>query len=136
MPFVLDSSVVLAWLLPDENSDAADKIAATLETDVAAVPPIWPFEVCNALLMAQRRGRIQDGEIARLAAALSVLPIEVVQGTVATSIAPLAGLARRLGLTAYDASYVDLAKRRSLPLATLDARLRAACEQEGVRVLP
>ncbi|HSG46523.1 MAG TPA: type II toxin-antitoxin system VapC family toxin [Longimicrobiales bacterium] len=40
--------------------------------------------------------------------------------------------ARVRGLSAYDASYLDLAMRYGIPLATLDQRLRAAAEAEGV----
>lgn len=136
MPFVLDSSVALAWLLPDEAGDAADALAAQLETDFAAVPDIWPLEICNALITAQRRGRISDGDIDRLAAAVANLPIEVVPAAPERSIGVLASLAKRLGLTAYDAAYVDLAKRNSMALATLDARLRGACRKEGIKTLP
>ncbi|MGA8052596.1 MAG: type II toxin-antitoxin system VapC family toxin [Burkholderiales bacterium] len=136
MPFVLGSSVTLAWLLPDEASEDAETLAARLETDVATVPAVWPLEICNALLMAQRRGRIPGSDIERLAAALADLPIEVDRSVSELSIAALASLARRLKLTAYDAAYIDLAKRRSLALATLDARLRSACKKEGIAVLP
>ena len=79
MAFVLDSSVTLAWLLPDEGSEDVDKLADRLEQESAIVPSIWALEVGNALLVAQRRGRIKDDELARLAAALDGLPIEVDQ---------------------------------------------------------
>jgi predicted nucleic acid-binding protein len=79
-------------------------------------------------------GRVSDSDLDRFATALAELPIEVARDPAAPSIA--SQLARRLHLTAYDAAYLELAKRRSLPLATLDARLRAACGREGVTVLP
>ncbi|MGI8642698.1 MAG: type II toxin-antitoxin system VapC family toxin [Thermomicrobiales bacterium] len=41
-------------------------------------------------------------------------------------------LARDFGLTMYDASYVELAGRRSLPLATLDSQMRSVCRRAGV----
>jgi len=59
MAFVLDSSVALAWLLPDEDTEALDALADRLEQEPAHVPATWPLEVGNALLMAQRRARIK-----------------------------------------------------------------------------
>lgn len=136
MPFILDSSVALAWLLPDEGSDALDLLADRLEQDSAQVPGIWPLEVGNALLVAQRRGRIKDGELGRMLALLDRLPIEIdCEGSKAGVLA-IAQLAKQLGLTTYDAAYVELAHRRGLPLATLDQRLRAACDAMHVQVLP
>jgi len=136
MAFVLDSSVALAWLLPDGGSDATDALADRLAQESVLVPSIWPLEVGNALLMAQRRSRITDDDLTRLATALSALPIEVDQAADRPALGALLQLARQLGLTTYDAAYVELAKRRELPLATLDARLRQACLGVRVPVLP
>jgi predicted nucleic acid-binding protein len=136
MPFVLDSSVTLAWLLPDEGSEAVDQLADRLQQDSASVPSIWTLEVGNALLVAQRRGRIKDDELARMIAALDSLPIEVDAEAAKAGVLAIVGLAKRLGLTAYDATYVELAHRQGLPLATLDERLRSACVSMQVPVLP
>ena len=136
MPFVLDSSVALAWLLPDEVNEAVDRLADRLEQDSASVPGIWPLEVGNALLVAQRRGRIKDDELARLIGALEGLPIEVDQEAARPSLLTIVAFAKKLGLTTYDASYVELACRQAVPLATLDERLRAACAAMQVPVLP
>jgi predicted nucleic acid-binding protein len=136
MPFVLDSSVALAWLLPDEGSEGVDQLADRLEQDSASVPSIWALEVGNALLVAQRRGRIKDDELARMIAALDSLPIEVDGEAAKAGVLAIVGLARKLGLTTYDAAYVELAHRQGLPLATLDERLRVACAAMQVPVLP
>lgn len=136
MPFVLDSSVTLAWLLPDEGSEAVDQLADRLEQDSAIVPAIWALEVGNALLVAQRRGRIKDAELARMVAALDALPIEVDQEAARSALLAILALAKKLALTSYDAAYVELAHRQALPLATLDARLREACMAMRVPVLP
>jgi len=136
MAFVLDSSVALAWLLPDEGGEALDRLADRLQHETAHVPCIWPLEVGNALLVAQRRGRIRDSELARMMAALDRLPVEVdVEGSKA-GVRGIAEVARSHGLTTYDAAYVDLAHRRSIALATLDDRLRKVCETLGVPLLP
>lgn len=70
MPFVLDSSVALAWLLPDEGSEAIEPLADRLERDTVRVPNIQAIKVGNALLAAQRRDRIKNYELARMIAAL------------------------------------------------------------------
>jgi predicted nucleic acid-binding protein len=136
MPFVLDSSVTLAWLLPDEGNEAVDQLADRLEHDSATVPSIWALEVGDALLVAQRRGRIKDDDFARLIAALDGLPIEVDQEAAPPALLTIVSFAKKLGLTTYDAAYVELAHRQGLPLATLDARLRAASAAMHVPVLP
>ena len=88
------------------------------------------------MLVAQRRARIGDDDLLRMRRALAALPIEVeaVAGDHVLSL--VSDLGRRLEITSYDAAYVELAARRRLPLATLDARLRKACAALKVEVLP
>jgi predicted nucleic acid-binding protein len=136
MPFVLDCSVTLAWLLPDERGAATDTLADELERTTAIVPAIWPFEVANALLVAQRRARIGNDDLIRVRRALSALPIEVDAVSSDHVLAAVSDLGRRLNITSYDAAYVNLAARRHLPLATLDERLRKACAALKIQVLP
>src|SRR5258706_5045274 len=133
MSFVLDSSVALSWLLPDEANERTDALADALEQANAYVPAIWSLEVGNALLMAQRRKRVSDSEFKRCVAALSALPIEV---DVAAKLPGVLSIAQRLNLTSYDAAYLELAQRRGLPLATLDDRLRQACKGLKGTVVP
>jgi predicted nucleic acid-binding protein len=136
MSFVLDCSVTLAWLLPDEDGAAVDTLAEELARTNAVVPAIWPYEVVNALQVAQRRARIGDDDLARMWSALAALPIEieaVAKDRVFSAVAHLGG---RLAITTFDAAYVELAARRKLPLATLDARLRKACASLKIEVLP
>ena len=136
MAFVLDCSVTLAWLLPDEDGAAVDALADELARTTALVPAIWPYEVVNALQVAQRRARIGDDDLIRVWTALSALPIEVEAVAKDHVFSAVAHLGRQLGITSYDAAYVELAARRKLPLATLDARLRKACASLQVEVLP
>ena len=118
MAFVLDSSVALAWLLPDERGEATDALADRLEQEPAHVPAIWPLEVGNALLTAQRRARINDDELAGFVVAVSGLPIEVDPAMGDAALVVVLSIARDLALTAYDAAYIERAKRLALPLAT------------------
>lgn len=129
MSFVLDCSVTLAWLLPDEISARADAWLDQLSTRGALVPPIWGLEVGNALLMAVRRKRLSRPGFDRAFERLGALPIEV-DG--AGPLSSILGIAAQSGLTSYDAAYLELAKRRGLPLATLDTKLSDACRKFGV----
>ncbi len=133
MAFVLDSSVALAWLLPDETNERTDALADRLEQESAHVPSIWPLEVGNALLTALRRRRINAGAFDRCISVLSALPIETDS---TAGLARVLAIARRFGLTSYDAAYLELAQRRSLPLATLDEKLGQACKALKLPVLP
>ena len=135
MAFVLDSSIALAWVLPDEQFAEVDAIAERLERESALVPVIWPLEICNALLMAQRRSRITTKQVSTALEALAGLAIEVdVDASMAAAGRGLA-LAQSLNLTVYDAMYLELAARRSCALASMDKRLRAACRAARISLL-
>lgn len=136
MPFILDSSVALCWVLPDESSQAVDRLCDRLADDVAVVPPVWPLEIGNALLVGVRRGRLTSRELSRLVSAIRALPVEIDSASTARSLAETLVIAERYDLTTYDASYIELAKRRGVALATLDQRLRKACSLAKVALLP
>lgn len=128
--FVVDASVSAAWVLPDE---ATGFTAAALQATAAGavwVPVLWGLEMTNLLLSAQRRRRIGAAKRAELAAGLAALRLQVCREPVA--LVTLDALAADHGLTAYDACYLELALRRRLPLATLDADLLAAMQRCGV----
>jgi predicted nucleic acid-binding protein len=135
MAFVLDCSVALAWVLPDEGNDYADGLLNRLVAEGAIVPPVWPLEVGNVLLVALRQRRIRQTELEPIIERLARLPIEVDVRATDHALAAVLVLAGQHGLTTYDASYLDLAQRRGLPLATLDKQLRAACGAAKVEVL-
>ena len=136
MPFVLDSSVALAWILPDEHSDAVDQIADRLENDIAVVPAVWPLEVLNALLTASRRARIGAENMQRLLSHLASLPIEIEQTDLVQTLEAVSALALHHGITSYNAAYVEVAKRRGIPLATLDRELKAVSLAESLSAIP
>ena len=136
MPFVLDSSVALAWVLPDESNPALDRLCDRLSNDVALVPPIWPLEIGNALLVAVKRGRLTTRDLNRLTSELRALPVEIDTASTARSLDETLSLAQRYDLTTYDASYVELAQRRNVALATLDHRLRKVCSSAKLSLLP
>ena len=133
--FVVDNSVVMAWCFQDETSPYADDILDRLENVSGFVPSIWPLEVCNVLLAAERKKRISEAGSARFITLLSELPIIVEQESPERMIKEIFALARQHKLSTYDASYLDLAMRKGLPIATQDKNLLAAAEQSKVAIL-
>jgi predicted nucleic acid-binding protein len=130
--FVLDGSVTLVWGFTDENDDYATAILDKLPDLQAYVPSLWPLEVANALLVGERRGRTTPADAAHFLAILGTFPITVDDETVARAWVETMHLARAHKLSAYDASYLELAMRLGLPLATLDDKLKVAAISVGV----
>jgi predicted nucleic acid-binding protein len=130
--FVVDASITLAWCLDDEASEAADRALARLESEEAVAPSVWPLEVANGLLTAERRGRLDISDVARVRDLLLALPVGVEAVDLGFALTEVNELARTLGLSAYDAAYLALAARRGLELATADSRLRQAALTAGV----
>lgn len=130
--FVLDSSVTLSWLFPDERSGTSGIWLDRLAQEGACVPELWPLEVGNALLTAQRRGRIFEEQRLKALRALTDMPIEIDRETSRRAWRETMQLAETHGLTLYDATYLELAIRRDLPLATFDESLEAAARRFGL----
>ena len=132
MSWVLDSSLALAWALPDEFSQRADKFLDQLTPDSGFwVPALWWYEVSNALLMAQKRKRIKEIDRLQAIDLLSQLPLQT--DTADTGIARyIQELAFAHSLSAYDASYLELALRKSFGLATFDDQLKKAADKAGL----
>jgi predicted nucleic acid-binding protein len=120
---VVDASVALAWCFADEQEPYAVAVLRLLESRAAIVPSVWPLEVANALVIAERRGRLQPARTAELIAEIAKLGIEVDSPTSSQVWKETLTLARRYRLSVYDAAYLELAIRESLPLATLDQAL-------------
>lgn len=133
MPFVLDASVTCAWLLPDEENAFAERCLDALTSDMAIVPAIWWFEVRAMLITAERRGRLAVEQTRGALALLARYPIEQDRSP---EEATMLRLARKHDLTIYDASYLELALRLALPLATLDRKLETAATGEKLRPMP
>jgi predicted nucleic acid-binding protein len=135
MSLVLDSSVALAWIYADEATEAVLNIFERVHREVAWIPALWRWEVANALQMNVRRGRhgaaFRDEALSNIAC----LPIKVDGQAEPEAWLGALVIAERHGLTVYDASYLEIALRRKIPLATLDHELRTAAKGEGVELL-
>jgi predicted nucleic acid-binding protein len=135
MSLVLDSSAALGWIYPDEASDAATKIFELVAASGAWVPSLWPIEVGNSLQVGLRRGRIDRVYRENALTDLRKLAIAVDEETSQFAWTSAMHLSDRFHLTLYDAVYLELAQRRSLPLASLDAALCAAARAIGIAVI-
>ena len=136
MPFVLDASVTMAWCFADEGTTFTEAVLDRLRVEGAVVPAVWSLEVTNTLVLGERRQRASPAEIVAFARLLQTLPIEIEAASeLSTALGPVHALAREHGLSSYDASYVELALRRGLPVATLDARMLTAAARLGVPVI-
>ena len=130
--FVIDNSVVMAWAFEDETTSYTDAILERLATTAAIVPVIWPLEVVNVLLVAERRQRLTQADSIRFITLLSLLPIYIEPGWHHDHMEKLLAIGRANNLSSYDASYLYLAMQKGLPLATLDHELMAAAEQTKI----
>lgn len=130
--FVLDNSVTMSWCFPDEHDSYAQEVLKSLPGVAAAVPALWPLEVANILLVGERRGRISQADSATFIGLLEGLPIRIDDETSEHAMKASLNLARAQNLSVYDASYLELALRRGLPIATLDAKLKAAAAALGI----
>jgi predicted nucleic acid-binding protein len=134
--FVADSSAGVAWAVPAQASEATD----TLLRDVASgrsfvVPVLWMFEVANALILLQRRRRMNSSDCQLARHVIGRLrPIFDEEGPQLT-LSKIWDLADENGLSVYDATYLELALRKGLPLASRDSALNKAARRSGVKAL-
>ena len=135
MSLVLDSSITLAWVYTDEVTPAVRQVFELISQNGAWVPGLWRLEVANVLEMSVRRKRHSAAFRDATLADLAQLPIQVDAETDRQAWGATLHLAVRYGLTLYDAAYLDLAVRRSCPLATLDEDLRRAASKEKLSLL-
>lgn len=135
MSLVLDSSICVAWSFKEEHTRAILQVLDAVIMNGAVVPPLWRLEVANAFQMAVHRRTIEASDRDAFLADLACLNIEVDPDTDAQAWGVTLQLADRFRLTLYDAAYLELAQRRSLPLATLDAKTRAAAQTLSIPLL-
>ena len=135
MSFVLDNSVALSWCFEDEQTPSVMALLDRVVETGAMAPLLWPLEALNGLLVAERRRRLTAAQRAELTGLLRALPITLDDDTAEKSWEDTVRLAERFTLSVYDATYLELAQRRRLPLASKDRALRSAAAALGVVVL-
>ena len=136
--FVLDASVTMSWLLGDAKP--ADRTYAETVLDAlgnpdctARVPMTWALEISNVVARAEARGFVEEAQSEAFLEMLASVSIQPDDATFARALTDTLHLARRYGLSSYDASYLELALRAGLPLATLDTDLSKAARKAGVK---
>jgi predicted nucleic acid-binding protein len=136
--FVLDASVTMTWLLGDANAADRNYALSVLEAlkqadSHAEVPATWSLEVSNVIARAEAKGLLLEAQSEAFLEMLSSAPIRADIATCAQALGSTLNLARRYRLSAYDASYLELALRSGYALATLDTDLAKAARNAGVR---
>ena len=131
---VLDASVVAAWYLRGQSTTGADQLLQDAPDLQFAVPHIFPSELANFLLVAERDRRITATRSREILDDLSGYEVSVAEAPSISEVGALLALARNEGLSAYDATYLDLAAREGLVLASRDGALLRAAGRRGVQV--
>jgi predicted nucleic acid-binding protein len=130
VPFVADNSVVIGWFSRDQATPYTDRLYKRLSRDEVIVPSVWPYEFANALAVLERR-RILAAPLADEIVAQATRLVARVDAP-PPSPALLLALARRHGLSAYDAAYLELAQRLGITLAARDSPLARAASAAGL----
>jgi len=135
MPFVLDASMTMSWCFADESTPYSRRVLDSLLDSYVEVPALWTFEIANVLAVNEKRQRLTKAASVEFLQTLSGLDIRIDRSFPMVDGKVLLPLVWRYGLTAYDAAYLELAKRKGLPLATFDKELIAAASLEGVALV-
>ena len=136
MTFVIDASVAISWLFADEQTSLCMNLLQQVTRAGAVVPSLWPLEIASALQTAVKRTRIDIVYRDSTLKSLVRLPLEIDPDTSECAWTTTLKLADMHQITVYDASYLELALRRGLPLATRGDQLAAAASSAGATLLP
>jgi predicted nucleic acid-binding protein len=134
--FVLDNSVTMRWFFGDGKPQElayVGKVLDAMKVATAIVPTTWGLEVANVIARAEAKALVTEARSGAFLEMLDGVSIEVDAATFAHALESTLQLARRYKLSAYDASYLELALRRGISLATLDEDLQKAAKKAGVK---
>jgi predicted nucleic acid-binding protein len=136
MAFVIDASVGFAWVYPGQATPETDELLNKVaDGSMVVVPALWFLEMANVLLIAQRRQRLTAAQRKIALGTLTAMQFTMDDEGARNAFDKISDLAEKYGLTIYDATYLELALRRSLPLASRDQALKNAAKQCGVKLL-
>ena len=131
MAFVADNSVVLAWFVSSQSTAYSEKMLRRVAREPIHVPVVWSLEFSNALRQLERRRKLKPDATAELLDAVDALGLQIDASPPGQR--RLLDLARQYDLSVYDASYLELAIRLAVPLATQDGALAAAATKAGLK---
>ncbi len=135
--FVLDASVTIRWALQDgsvADRAYADQVLESFAVTSAWVPALWYTETTHVLRCAENDGKFGESALTGFVYHLGQLPIDLDAAAPSGIQLAVAAISREFKLSGYDAQYLELARRRNLPLATLDKDLRKAAKKAGVPI--
>jgi len=134
--FIVDASVGFAWVYQGQATPETDRLLNEVAAGVTVVvPALWYLEMSNVLLIAQRRHRLTTIQRKAALEKLAAMQFTVDEEGTRHAFGKTSELAEKYGLTIYDATYLELALRRSLPLASRDEALKIAAKQCGLKIL-
>jgi predicted nucleic acid-binding protein len=134
--FVVDSSVGVGWVHPSQATELTKHLLEEAKNGAAVnVPALWHLEIANGLLVAVRRKLMTGAQRELGLTFLSQLQIVIDDESNRLAFSTISEIAARYSLTVYDAAYLELARRKSLPLGTRDEPLRAAAKKSGIKLL-
>lgn len=133
--FVLDCSVTMAWCFADEANEQSDKALSLLTQSKALVPNLWSIEVVNVLSVAERKQRLTAIQSNTFINLLQALPIEIDIHNNGLPNTRVLEISREHQISAYDASYLELAERKNIPLASFDKALCEAAKASGISII-
>ena len=132
--FIVDASVGFAWVYQGQATPETDHLLNEVAAGAAViVPALWFLEMSNVLLIAQRRHRLTATQRKAAMEKLTAMQFTVDEEGTRHAFGKTSELAEKHGLTIYDATYLELAVRRSLPLASRDEALKSAAKQCGLK---
>lgn len=134
--FVADCSIGVGWVHPAQTTELTRRLLEDAKSGASVhVPSLWHLEIANALLVAVRRKLMTEAHRQSGLALLNQLRFVVDHETCHLAFSTISDLAARYSLSAYDAAYLELARRKSLPLGSRDESLQAAARKAGVKLL-
>lgn len=126
----------MRWLFSDGKPNDiayAQSVLDAMKEVSAIVPVTWGLEVANVIVRAESKAEVTKAQSQAFLELMENVTIEEDTATFTRAFSDTLNLARRYCLSAYDASYLELALRLDLPLATLDKNLQKAARKAGVK---
>jgi predicted nucleic acid-binding protein len=131
--FVADASVAIAWIHPSQATAETDAMLDGLASgDSLVVPALWPLDVANVITVLRRRRKLTALDARTAIEVIRELPTAIDHEAGGIAFTQLVDLAEEHELTVYDATYIELAKRKRLPLASNDDAMKRAAIRSGV----
>ncbi len=128
MNIVVDANIFIASLL--NEPDKMQIIASTRKSNVVS-PKVLPYELGNALVNLHRRGKLSEEQIITAFQEYEKIPVRLVDIDIEKSLT----ISMKYGIYAYDAYYLEVAKRLRLPLLTLDMKMKDIAKEMRIQIL-